>query len=351
MNNKDVQKPNILLEVKNLKKHFPRTSGFLNRVYGYIKAVDDVSFSLKKGEVLGLVGESGCGKTTLGRCLLRVYNLTSGEVIYYKENDSKINLSNVNEQELKNYRKDVRMIFQDPQSSLNPRLTILQVIGEPLIINKNMRGKKLENRVRELLKMVGLRPEYINRYPHSFSGGERQRIGIARALALDPTIIIADEPVSALDVSVQAQVLNLLEELKEKLELTYIFIAHDLSVVKHISDRIAVMYVGKMVEITNKNNLFKSPRHPYSEALLSSVPITDPQLRKEKIRLSLKGEVADPASPPQGCYFHPRCKYVKEECLREIPGLNKIEEGHKVACCRSKELDLKGVKTSEKIAK
>ncbi len=330
-----------LLEINNLKMHFPVQKGFLNKNVGYVKAVDDVSFTLRQGEVLGLVGESGCGKTTLGRSLLRIYNPTSGEILYKVTTDKTVDLCKADKKELKRIRQDIRMIFQDPQSSLNPRLTILQIIGEPLIINGIAKGKQLEERVIELLEMVGLRPEYIRRYPHAFSGGERQRIGIARSLALNPKIIVADEAVSALDVSVQAQVLNLLSNLKKKFNLTYLFVAHDLSVVKHICDRVAVMYVGKLVEVAPADKLFREPGHPYTAALLSAVPNTNPRLRENKDRIKLEGEVADPADPPSGCYFHPRCIYAEEICKRERPALREVENGHQIACHLTDKINLK----------
>lgn len=332
-----------ILSVSNLKTHFPIRKGFLRRTVGNVKAVDDVSFDLRKGETLGLVGESGCGKTTLARTILRVYDPSAGSVLYRTEDGTEVDLAGLSHKELKKYRRDLRMIFQDPYSSLNPRLPVRELIGEPLKINKEAEGKELERRVAYLLERVGLRPEYIGRYPHAFSGGERQRIGIARALALNPRIIIADEAVSALDVSIQAQTLNLLQDLQEEFDLTYIFVAHDLSVVQHICDRVAVMYVGKVVELAGNEQLFTRPQHPYTEALLSAVPKPDPRLRPAGKRIRLKGDVADPADPPTGCYFHPRCPYAKASCASERPLLRDLGKGHSAACHYSEELKLQGV--------
>jgi peptide/nickel transport system ATP-binding protein len=332
-----------LLEVRNLKMHFPITRGMLRRVVGHIKAVDDVSFAIKEGETLGLVGESGCGKTTTGRSLLRVYEPTSGEIIYHKQNGGTVDLMTLSNRQLKPYRREIRMIFQDPNSSLNPRLPVLEIVGEPLRVNNIAKGKELEDRVADLLKKVGLRPEYIRRYPHAFSGGERQRIGIARALALNPRLVVCDEAVSALDVSVQAQTINLLQDLQQEFDLTYLFVAHDLSVVEHISDRVAVMYVGKIVELAATERLFNNPQHPYTEALLSAVPKPDPRLRRKGARIRLQGEIADPANPPSGCYFHPRCPYAKDRCKTETPPLREIYPGHFAACHFSEELSLRGV--------
>lgn len=338
-----VQPGKPLLEVKNLKMHFPITKGLFSRVVGHVKAVDDVSFSVFEGETLGLVGESGCGKTTTGRCLLRVYEPTDGELIYHEASGKKVDLMDLGMGELKPYRRQIRMIFQDPHSSLNPRMPVLDIIGEPLRVNHLARGRELEDRVADLMRKVGLRPEYMRRYPHAFSGGERQRIGIARALAVNPRLVVCDEAVSALDVSVQAQTLNLLQDLQEEFDLTYLFVAHDLSVVEHISDRVAVMYVGKMVELADTDSLYNNPHHPYTEALLSAVPKPDPRLRDKLARIRLTGEVADPANPPSGCYFHPRCSYAKERCKIETPALREIEPGHYAACHFSEELELKGV--------
>ncbi len=331
-----------LLEVRNLHMRFPIKRGLLRRTVGYVKAVNDVSFNIRPGETLSLVGESGCGKTTTGRCIVRVYSPTAGQILYQVEEEEGVDLAQFDNRELRPYRREIRMIFQDPFSSLNPRLPILQIVGEPLRANRIASGSDLEDRVAALLKRVGLRPEYIRRYPHAFSGGERQRIGIARALALNPRLIVADEAVSALDVSVQAQILNLLQDLQEEFKLTYLFIAHDLSVVEHISHRVAVMYVGKIVELANTEKLFTNPFHPYTEALLSAVPKPDPRLREKGVRIRLEGEVADPSNPPSGCYFHPRCRYAQERCHDEEPAVREIEKDHWVACHFAEELELRG---------
>jgi len=337
MNNKD----NIILEVNDLKLHFPIYQGFLQRVVGHVKAVDGVSFKLRDGEVLGLVGESGCGKTTVGRTILRLYDPTSGEVWYTRPNGERVNLAGINQKQMKPLRREMRMIFQDPFSSLNPRLTVKDIISEPLEIHGIARGKEAERRVAELMESVGLNPALMRRYPHEFSGGQRQRIGLARTLSLNPRLIVADEPVSALDVSVQAQVLNLLQELQSRLGLTLIFVAHDLSVVEHISDRIAVMYVGKIVEMAETSELLQHPLHPYTEALLSAIPPADPDIKGERIQL--QGEVPSPANPPSGCIFHTRCRYAQPECSQKVPLLTEIEPGHSVACHFAKELHLKGI--------
>ena len=335
-----------LLEVKNLKKHFPIIKGLLRRKIGEVKAVDDVSFNVYEGEVFGVVGESGCGKTTTGRCITRVLKPTSGEIIYHDKSGRSVNLAELSREELRPFRRQIRMIFQDPFSSLNPRLPVVELIGEVLKVNKLATDAEIKDRVRALLRQVGLRPEYLERYPHAFSGGERQRIGVARALASEPRLVVADEAVSALDVSIQAQTINLLQDLQEDFNLTYIFIAHDLSVVEHICDRIGVMYVGKMVETGTKEEVFSRPKHPYTEALMAAVPKPDPRLRSRGTRVRLPGEVADPSNPPSGCYFHPRCRYAQDICRTQEPLLkqHEVTPGHYAACHFAEELDLKGVR-------
>jgi peptide/nickel transport system ATP-binding protein len=332
----------VLLDVKGLQKHFPIRRGLLQKTVGTVKAVDDVSFSLHEGETLSLVGESGCGKTTTARCILRAIMPTAGEILL-SEGGKVLDVAKMPKRELRPLRRQMQMIFQDPFSSLNPRMTIRDIVGEPLRVHKIGSPRERTERVVELLRLVGLRPEYMQRYPHAFSGGQRQRIGIARALALNPRLVIADEPVSALDVSVQAQILNLLLDLQDKLELTLLFVAHDLSVVKHISERVAVMYVGRIVETAPTEELFATPRHPYTEALLSAVPIPDPRRRAE--RIVLQGDVADPANTPPGCHFHPRCPYAVAVCREQAPAQEEISPGHFVHCHRARELSLRGVAT------
>ena len=318
-----------LLQVRGLKKYFPIKAGFFNKIVGQVKAVDGVTFDLYPGECLGLVGESGSGKTTIGRTLLRALSPTDGEIVF-SVNGRSYNLASVSEDVLRPLRQHMQMIFQDPYSSLNPRMTVADIIGEPLLVNGVVDRSKREERVSELLEQVGLKTEHLRRYPHAFSGGQRQRIGIARALALRPTLIVADEPVSALDVSVQAQVLNLLQDLQETFQLTYLFIAHDLSVVGHITDRIAVMYAGRLVELGVTEELLDQPKHPYTEALLAAVPIPDPSLNRDRQLLS--GEVADPANLPTGCVFHPRCPHAEDRCKTEVPDLREITAGHFSRC-------------------
>ena len=338
----NVWRNRLLLEVKGLKMHFPIERGFFrSKLVGYVRAVDGVSFYIREGETLGLVGESGCGKTTTARVILRAYEPTAGEVWFADRNLGRVNIPTLEKQQVKQLRQNMQLIFQDPYSSLNPRMTLLQIVGEPLLVNGVAHGNELRDRVAELLKVVGLRSEYMSRYPHAFSGGQRQRIGVARALALNPQLVVCDEPVSALDVSIQAQILNLLQNLQEQFHLTYLFISHDLSVVEHISDRVAVMYVGKLVESATTEELFINPQHPYTEALLSAVPKPDPRLRTEAI--VLPGDVADPANPPSGCYFHPRCQYRIDRCETEEPALRQIAPDHFVSCHRAEELELTGV--------
>lgn len=317
---------NVLLKVKKLKKYFPVRGGILSKIIGYVQAVDEISFDIKEGETLGLVGESGCGKTTTGRTIIRLLEPTAGEVDFKGKDIFKLS-----KEELRKARRNIQIIFQDPFGSLNPRMTVGEIVGESLVIHKIVKNKKeKEERVKDLLETVGLNAGHIRRYPHEFSGGQRQRIGIARALALNPKLVICDEPVSALDVSIQAQVINLLEDLQEKFNLTYLFIAHDLSVVKHISDRVAVMYLGKIVELSSTSELYDNTQHPYTEALLSAVPIPDPTLKRQ--RIVLEGDVPSPFKPPAGCRFHPRCKYVEPICSQEEPELIDIGNGHFVAC-------------------
>ncbi|HNT74952.1 MAG TPA: ATP-binding cassette domain-containing protein [Anaerolineae bacterium] len=332
-----------LLEVHNLKMYFPIVKGVFGKVGGYVKAADEVSFSIQSGETLGLVGESGCGKTTVGRCLVRAYKPTDGSIIYQTADKTSVDLAKVNSQELQIYRKDIRMIFQDPYSSLNPRMNVFEIISEVLRVNNLCSPKDMEYQVASVMKQCGLRPEYMRRYPHAFSGGERQRIGIARALVTSPRLVVCDEAVSGLDVSVRAQILNLMEDLRRDMDLTYLFISHDLSVIRHICDRVAVMYVGKLVELADANTLYTNPLHPYTESLMSAVPIPDPNVRDRKNRIRLEGEVADPSNPPSGCYFHPRCRYAKDRCGTETPILRNLGNDHFVACHFAEELALNGV--------
>ncbi len=331
-----------LIEVNNLKMYFPIVKGIFGKVGGYVKAADEVYFSIQPGETLGLVGESGCGKTTVGRCLIRAYKPTDGSIIYRPENMPEVDLANISQKELQPYRKDIRMIFQDPYSSLNPRMNVFEIVSEVLRVNNLCTLNEMESIVASILKQCGLRPEYMRRYPHAFSGGERQRIVIARALVTSPRLIVCDEAVSGLDVSVRAQILNLMEALRHDMDLTYLFISHDLSVIRHICDRVAVMYVGKLVELADANTIYTLPLHPYTESLMSAVPIANPQLRHRKDRIRLQGDVADPSNPPSGCYFHPRCQYAIDTCKTETPHLRELGAGHFVSCHLAETLSLKG---------
>ncbi len=316
------------LKVENVIKHFPIHGGILSRQVASVKAVQNISFELKKGETLGLVGESGCGKSTLGRCLIRLIEPSSGKV-FFKGQD----ITTVSKEELKNLRRKMQIIFQDPYASLNPRMTIGSILEEPLIIHNLFNSdKERKARVLELINLVGLRPEHLSRYPHEFSGGQRQRVGIARALAVEPELIICDEPVSALDVSIQAQVINLLMDLQQKLGLTYVFIAHDLKVVEHVSTYVAVMYLGQIVEFAKAEELYKNPKHPYTKALLSAIPIPDPKPREQRIILT--GDVPSPINPPSGCYFNPRCPMASDECRQQQPAVKEISPNHKVSCLK-----------------
>ena len=330
-----------LLEVKGLKKYFPIQRGFFSHSTAQIKAVDDVNLVIKAGETLGLVGESGCGKSTLGRCIIRLYEPTGGEVYFRQDDGEMVSVTGMDRKALKAFRRNMQIIFQDPYSSLNPRMTVLETIGEPLLVNHIAKGKELEDRVLETLDQVGLSLEHLRRYPHSFSGGQRQRIGIARALVLKPKLVVADEPVSALDVSIQAQILNLLKDLQSKFGLTYLFISHDLSVIRYVSDKIAVMYIGKVVEVALKDKLLVNPAHPYTEALLSSIPKVG--LDHQSKRIILTGETPDPANIPLGCAFHPRCRYAQEICQTIEPKLRILNDDHLVSCHLADSLQLRGV--------
>ena len=331
----------VILEVTGLKKYFPIEKGFLRRHVGDVKAVDNVNLYIRKGETLGLVGESGCGKTTLGRCIVRALKPTEGEIDYTLPSGRTVDLATLESKELRRIRRHIHMIFQDPYSSLDPRMTVLDIIGEPIKYNKLATRDETTERVKELMRTVGLDVQHLKRYPHAFSGGQRQRIGIARSLAPNPQLIVCDEAVSALDVSIQAQILNLLQDLQTQFGLTYLFISHDLRVVQYVCDRVAVMYVGRIVELASTYDLYAVPKHPYTEALMSAIPIPNPDIKMD--RIILPGEVADPANPPSGCYFHPRCQYATEECRVKRPELAEIEPGRFVACHRAGELTLKGL--------
>ncbi len=333
-----------ILDIRGLKKYYPIERGFFNKTVGHVKAVDDVNLTLYRGETLALVGESGCGKTTLGRCVLRVLEATDGAILFKPEaGHESVDLTQLDKKRLRHLRRHMQMIFQDPFASLDPRMTIMDIVSEPLVESGLASGIELAERVRSLMDAVGLDIRHLNRYPHAFSGGQRQRIGIARALAPDPDLIVCDEPVSALDVSVQAQILNLLKDLQSEFYLTYLFISHDLAVVEHIADRVAVMYVGRMVEQSSKRNLFDRPRHPYTEALLGAVPQPDPDHVPPMDGLS--GEIADPANPPTGCYFHPRCPYAEVICKEQTPTWEEVAPGHYSACHFARDLTLRGVST------
>jgi peptide/nickel transport system ATP-binding protein len=334
-----------LLQVTNLRKYFPIQKGFLRKTIGHVRAVDDVSFSVAEGETLGLVGESGCGKTTTSRCILRALAPTSGEVLFRTLAGDVVDLSRLTRSDLRPLRSQMQMVFQDPYGSLNPRMTLLEIVGEPMLVHGVSDRKERTERVAELLRLVGLRPEYMSRFPHAFSGGQRQRIGIARALSVHPRLVVADEPVSALDVSVQAQILNLMLDLQKRLGLTYLFVAHNLSVVRHICDRVAVMYVGKIVETAPTLEIYSAPKHPYTAALMAAVPVADPRVQIGNVEL--KGEVPSPANPPPGCYFHPRCAYAVGECRTRAPEYRETSPGHFVACHRADELRLAGTGSGE----
>ncbi|GHT91162.1 ABC transporter ATP-binding protein [Spirochaetia bacterium] len=329
------------LEVKNLKMYFPVGSNLITRNKKFVKAVEDVSFSIEENKVLGLVGESGCGKTTVGRTIVRIYKPSHGSINYTKADGSKVDIAKLNSGEMQHYHKEIRMVFQDPFGSLNPRIPVKDIIAEPIVIHHMLPTPEIEDRVAVLMKDVGLNPDYMNRYPHEFSGGQRQRIGIARALASNPRLIVADEPVSALDVSVQAQVLNLLETLRDEKGLTFLFVAHDISVVEHISDNIAVMYVGRIVEKAETEELLYHPLHPYTEALVSAIPVISSD--KSKHRIHLEGDVPNPVNAPPGCVFHPRCRYATPECSQSVPELREAGPGHMVACHNYDTISLRGI--------
>lgn len=329
-----------LVEIQGLKKYFPIQQGLLRRTVGYVKAVDDVSFTVRRGETLGVVGESGCGKTTMGRCLVKLYEPSAGKVLLHTP-DKTLSITELQGQDQRLFRTSAQIIFQDPFASLNPRMNILETVGEPLLVNGIAHGRELEERVKEVITQVGLRVEHLRRYPHSFSGGQRQRVGIARALVVHPSLVVADEPVSALDVSIQAQILNLLEDLQAQYNLTYIFVSHNMAVVRYISDRIAVMYAGKLVELGEKQEVLTHPQHPYTELLLAAVPRTIDRVRGQ--RTITPGEPPDLGNLPRGCVFQKRCKYVRERCQQEVPPLRALGDKHFAACHFAEELDLQGI--------
>jgi peptide/nickel transport system ATP-binding protein len=333
-----------LLETTDLSVRFPIRSGWRQRVTGHVRAVAGVDLQIAEGETLGLVGESGCGKSTLGSAVLRArHREVSGQIRYRRADGRVLDVARIAGADLLAYRREVRMVFQDPHASLNPRFPLLEIIGEPLRVHEGLSGAALEERVAGLLRTVGLRPEYMRRYPHAFSGGERQRVSIARALALDPRLVVADEAVSALDVSIRSQILNLLQDLQDGMGLTYLFISHDLSVVEYLCDRVAVMYLGRIVELADTEALYAAPRHPYTEALLAAVPKPDPRLRDRGRRVELTGEVPDPSNPPSGCAFRTRCPYATPRCAQEVPPLREVAPGHRAACHYADELQLTGV--------
>jgi oligopeptide transport system ATP-binding protein len=329
-----------LVQVRGLKKYFPIHRGlFIQRHVGDIKAVDDISFDIFQGETLGLVGETGSGKTTAGRTILRLYEPTAGQISF-----DGVDLAQLNEKDMRMMRRRMQMIFQDPYASLNPRMTVGSIIGAPLEVHKIATGRKKRDRIQELLQLVGLNAEFVNRYPHEFSGGQRQRVGIARALAVNPDLVVCDEPISSLDVSIQAQVVNLLEDLQDRLGLTYLFIAHDLSMVRHISDRMAVMYLGKIMELADRNEIYLRPLHPYTQALMSAVPVPDPEIAERRQRIILEGDIPSPINPPLGCRFNTRCPYAEQRCFAEDPEFRELETDHWVACHFAEEIHDKGIK-------
>jgi peptide/nickel transport system ATP-binding protein len=331
---------NTLVEVRDLKKHFPIQRGLLKKTVGHIRAVDGVSIAIDKSQTHGLVGESGSGKTTLGRMIIRAIDPTDGDIWFNDRDVGWTNVAQSDDRRLRMVRRNMKIVYQDPYSSLNPRMTVQQIVGEHLRVNRKATGKQLDRQVEELLDLVGLRPEYGRRYPHAFSGGQRQRIAIARALSMRPQLLICDEPVSALDVSVQAQILKLLSNLQQQFGLSYLFVAHDLSVVENVSNHVSVMYVGQIVESAPKEELYQRPLHPYTEALMSAVPQPDPRVKKQ--RIVLKGELPSPENPPAGCYFHPRCRYAQDICRTDAPALREIRPGHTARCHFAGELDLQG---------